>query len=34
MEQDFKKSPRLQFLDSGIINYFVGLQKDIVGTRD
>lgn len=34
LEQDFKKSPKLQFLDSGIINYFVGLQKDIIGTRD
>ena len=34
LEQDFKKSPKLQFLDSGIINYFVGLQKDIIGTKD
>lgn len=34
LEQDFKKSPRLQFLDSGMISYFVGLQRDIVGTKD
>ncbi len=24
---DFKKSPRLQFLDTGLLNYFVGLQE-------
>lgn len=31
---DLKKSPRLQILDSGLLNYFVGIQKDIIGTRD
>ncbi len=24
---DFRKSPRLQFLDTGLLNYFVGLQE-------
>lgn len=31
---DFKKSPRLQLLDTGMMNHFVGLQKDIIGTSD
>jgi predicted AAA+ superfamily ATPase len=31
---DFKKSPRLQILDSGLLNYFVGIQKEIIGTDD
>jgi predicted AAA+ superfamily ATPase len=31
---DIKKSPRLQILDSGLINYFVGIQKQILGTID
>lgn len=31
---DIKKSPRLQILDTGMLNYFVGLQKDILGTSD
>lgn len=31
---DLKKSPRLQFLDTGMINHFVGIQKDILGTDD
>jgi predicted AAA+ superfamily ATPase len=31
---DLKKSPRLQVLDTGLLNYFVGLQKDIIGTED
>ena len=29
---DIKKSPRLQILDSGLLNYFVGIQKEIIGT--
>jgi len=33
-EPDFKKSPRLHFLDTGLVNYFVGLQKDIFGTQN
>ena len=31
---DYKKSPRLQVLDSGMLNYFVGIQKEILGTDD
>jgi len=31
---DKHKSPRLQLLDTGMLNYFVGLQKDIIGTSD
>ena len=31
---DTKKSPRLQILDSGLMNYFVGIQKEIIGTKD
>ena len=33
-EPDYKKTPRIQFLDSGLINYFAGLQTDILGTDD
>lgn len=32
--EDYRKSPRLQFLDSGLVNYFAGLQLDILGTKD
>jgi uncharacterized protein len=32
--KDIKKSPRLQILDTGLLNYYVGLQKDIIGTND
>jgi uncharacterized protein len=31
---DLKKSPRLQLLDTGLMNYFVGLQTAIIGTSD
>jgi len=31
---DVKKSPRLQVLDTGLINYTVGIQKEILGTTD
>ena len=34
MVPDIKKSPRLQILDSGLLNYFVGIQKEIKGTDD
>jgi predicted AAA+ superfamily ATPase len=34
MVPDIKKSPRLQILDSGLLNYYVGIQKDIIGTKD
>ncbi len=31
---DTKKSPRLQVLDTGMLNYFAGIQKEILGTKD
>jgi predicted AAA+ superfamily ATPase len=31
---DIKKSPRLQVLDTGMMNFFVGIQKEISGTVD
>jgi predicted AAA+ superfamily ATPase len=31
---DHKKSPRLQVLDTGMLNYFAGIQKEILGTSD
>lgn len=31
---DYNKSPRLHFLDTGLINYFVGLQKELFSTKD
>lgn len=31
---DYKRSPRLQVLDTGMLNYFVGIQKEILGTPD
>ncbi|MCF8341912.1 MAG: AAA family ATPase [Chitinophagaceae bacterium] len=34
MVPDIKKSPRLQILDTGLMNYYVGIQKDIIGTKD
>jgi predicted AAA+ superfamily ATPase len=34
MVPDIKKSPRLQILDTGLLNYFVGIQKEIIGTYD
>ncbi len=34
LEPDYKKTPRIQFLDTGLINYFAGLQKDILCTKD
>jgi len=34
MIPDIKKSPRLQILDTGLLNYFVGIQKEIIGTND
>lgn len=29
---DIKKSPRLQVLDTGMLNYFAGLQKELIST--
>ena len=31
---DYKKSPRLQILDTGMINYFLGVQGELLGTDD
>ena len=31
---ELKKSPRLQLLDTGLLNYAVGLQREIIGTSD
>ncbi|MBW2064331.1 MAG: ATP-binding protein [Deltaproteobacteria bacterium] len=31
---DLRKAPKLQVLDTGLVNYFVGLQKEIFGTRE
>jgi uncharacterized protein len=31
---DIRKSPRLQLLDSGLINYMAGIQKEILSTTD
>ena len=34
LQPDYDRSPRLQFLDTGMLNYFVGIQKEIIGTAD
>lgn len=31
---NIKKSPRLQILDSGLLNYYLGIQKEIIGSND
>ena len=31
---DVRKSPKLQSLDTGMVNYFSGLQRELFGTRD
>ncbi|MBX7225463.1 MAG: AAA family ATPase [Chitinophagales bacterium] len=31
---DTKKSPRLQILDTGMLNYFAGLQTELFGSKD
>ena len=31
---DYKKSPRLHLIDTGLVNYFVGLQKELFGTQN
>ncbi|MDP1841978.1 MAG: AAA family ATPase [Sediminibacterium sp.] len=31
---DVKKSPRLQVLDTGMLNHFCGIQKEILGKQD
>lgn len=32
--EDRKKFPRLQVLDTGLLNHFAGLQKEVLGTKD
>jgi predicted AAA+ superfamily ATPase len=34
LQPDFDRSPRLQYLDTGMLNFFVGIQKEIIGTED
>ena len=34
LQPNTKKSPRLQVLDTGMLNYFAGFQKDLFGTND
>lgn len=31
---DYKKSPRLHMLDTGLINFALGIQKEIIGSED
>jgi len=31
---DIKKSPRLHLLDTGLLNYFAGIQKEVFSTHD
>lgn len=31
---NYKKSPRLHLIDTGLVNYFVGLQKELFGTQN
>ncbi len=34
IEPDHRKSPRLHLVDTGLVNYFAGLQKELFGTQD
>jgi predicted AAA+ superfamily ATPase len=34
LKPDIKKSPRLQFLDTGIVNYSLNIQADMLGISD
>lgn len=34
IKPDLKKSPRLQFLDTGLVNYLLGIQAKIISTDD
>jgi predicted AAA+ superfamily ATPase len=34
LQPDLKKSPRLQILDTGMLNHYVGIRKEILGTDD
>ncbi len=33
-EIDFKRKPRLQFLDTGLLNYALGIQSELIGMND
>jgi uncharacterized protein len=33
-QPDIKKSPRLQLLDTGLVNYFAGVQKEVFNSND
>ena len=33
IEPDHRKSPRLYLVDTGLVNYFAGLQKELFGTQ-
>ncbi|MEQ9301218.1 MAG: AAA family ATPase [Cyclobacteriaceae bacterium] len=32
--EDIKKAPRLQYLDTGLLNYALGIQKELIGLQD
>ncbi|MFC3560161.1 ATP-binding protein [Pedobacter jamesrossensis] len=34
LKADLKKSPRLQFLDTGLVNYALGIQTELLGMSD
>ncbi|HLZ89268.1 MAG TPA: AAA family ATPase, partial [Puia sp.] len=34
VRQDLKRSPRLHVLDTGMMNYFLGLRTEVLGTAD
>ncbi|MCD4793451.1 MAG: AAA family ATPase [Bacteroidales bacterium] len=34
IQANFKKSPRLQFLDTGLLNYSLGIQAEMIGMND
>lgn len=34
IQSDFKKSPRIQLLDTGLINYTIGIQSQLLGMDD
>jgi hypothetical protein len=34
VKPDLKKSPRLQFLDTGLVNHVLGIQAELIGMND
>lgn len=34
IQSDLKKSPRIQFLDTGLLNYSLGIQAELIGLKD